>query len=137
MTEMLPVPPDPAMLGWPPTLPVEIALKVAPVSQLCAMYGIDHDEWQLIRHNPRFVADLTRVVETLREEGMSFRLKARLQAEEYLKRAFQMIHDKSGQTPPTVQADLIKFVIKAAGLDASKDQATHNQQVGLSISINL
>ena len=30
---------DPAAIGWPPTLPVEIALKTAPMNDIREAYG--------------------------------------------------------------------------------------------------
>jgi hypothetical protein len=48
-----------------------------------------------------------------------------------------MIHDKTGEVPPAVQADLLKFIVKVAGLDASKDQAANQPGAGFSINIQL
>jgi len=37
---------DPAKIGWPPTLPIEIALREQTPKEICAAYGIDRAEWQ-------------------------------------------------------------------------------------------
>lgn len=134
----IPLPSDPATLGWPPTLAIEIALKTHPVHEVCEMYGIDRVEWQMIRADPRFIQELTRATAMLREEGMSFKIKAKLQAEEMLKESWRMVHDTSGAVPPSVKADLIKFTVRAAGLSEEKPAAGAAGAVaGLSISINL
>lgn len=131
-------PDDPSELGYPPTLPIEIALRVAPLADICAAYGISKEDFAALRHDPVFVADLKRAVELVKKDGMSFKLKAQLQSDELLKTSWKMIHDNSGEVPPSVKADLLKFTIRAAGLDGSKDPSANGQAgPSLSIQINL
>ena len=131
-------PDDPSELGYPPTLPIEIALRVAPLPDILAAYGIDKTDFANLRQDPVFLADLKRAVEMVKKEGMSFKLKAQLQSDELLKTSWKMIHDQSGDVPPSVKADLLKFTIRAAGLDGSKDpSANGNAGPSLSIQINL
>ena len=129
--------PNPAELGWPATLPLEIALHNHPVKVVCEAYGIDRERWNQLKEDPLFIADVQYFVDELKKDGMSFKLKARLQSEELLKTAWKMIHD--AVTPAPVRADLLKFVVRVAGLDASKDQANAAQlnQNALQININL
>jgi hypothetical protein len=109
-------PENPAEIGgYPPTLPIELALRVAPVKDICAEYGISHDHWMLLKEDPVFQRDLASAVELVKKDGMSFKLKAQLQSEELLKTSWTMIHDKSDKVPPSVKADLLKFTIRAAG----------------------
>jgi hypothetical protein len=139
MNALAPIrPADPSDLGYPPTLPVEIALRVAPLADICRAYDISREQFEVLRHDPVFVADLRRAMELVKKEGMSFKLKAQLQSDELLKTSWTMIHDKSGDIPASVRADLLKFTIRAAGLDGSKDP-TGGGSTGpaLSIQINL
>ena len=71
---------DPARLGWPATLPIEIALKTAPLARIKDEYGYSDEEWEALRHDPVFLADLAQAVETVKQDGMSFKLKAKLQS---------------------------------------------------------
>lgn len=128
---------DPATMGWPPTLPVEIAMKVAPIRDICEAHGIERADWDRLRADETFVAAVQEAHEALKRDGMSFRVKARLQSEELLKTAWAMIHAPNDEVPANVKADLLKFTIKAAGLDGSKDQLAASQQNALSININL
>lgn len=130
-------PENPALLGYPPTLPIEVAMRTAPIKDICEAYGIDRDEWEALRVHPLFVADVKAAMETLKEEGMSFRFKARMQAEELLKTSWAMIHNATN--PPSVRADLIKFTIRAAGLDQSAQKESQQQGFAptLNIQINL
>ena len=127
---------DPALIGWPPLLATEIALREQPVKDVCASYGIGLAEWQHIAANPIFVKELEIAVNSLKTEGMSFKIKARLQSEELLKESWKIIHDED--TPVTVKADLIKHTIRIAGLDASKEQAQSGGNAqAFQININL
>lgn len=129
---------DPAELVYPPTLPIEVALKTASIASICEAYGLSREDWERLRRDPMFIHDVAEAHEILKKEGMSFKMKARLQAEELLKESWRMIHDRTGLTPPAVRADLIKFTIRAAGLDGSKDQANGASNANsLNIQINL
>jgi len=75
-------PQNPAEIGaYPPTLPIELALRVDTVEKICEAYGISHDEWLELRADPVFQRDLSEAVKLVKKEGMSFKLKAQLQSE--------------------------------------------------------
>lgn len=129
---------DPATLAYPPTFPLEIALKTAPLPDICRAYGIDRATWDHLKTSARFLADLRAAQALVAEEGMSFRVKARLQAEELLKTSWKLIHAPSDEVPSSVKADLIKFTIRAAGYDesAKKDTGT-GQGPTFNLQINM
>lgn len=129
---------DPARLGYPPTLPVEVALRTASTRAICESYGLSREQWDALRQNPGFVAHVQRIVEAVQKDGgLSFKLKAQLQAEELLKTSWRLIHAPGAQVAPSVKADLIKFTVRAAGLDGSKDQGNALAGNALQININL
>lgn len=127
---------DPAELGWPPTLPIEIALKTAPLQDIREAYGYTPEEWMALKDNPQFLADLTAAISMVKEEGMSFKLKARLQAEELLKTSWRLIHAPQDEVPSSVKADLIKATARWAGYD-TKDSGGGGSANQLNIQINL
>lgn len=131
------VPDDPAAIGWSPTLPMEIAMREKSPKEVCMAYGLTRQDWDRIRVDKGFVTAVRAADEALKQEGARFKLKAQIQAEELLKTSFHMIHDPA--TPSAVQADLIKFTVRAAGLDGSKDQAgaAAGNAMGLVLNINL
>lgn len=130
-------PENPAEIGsYPPTLPVEIALRVAPVQEICAAYNISREEWDALRADPVFQRDLAAAVEMVKKDGMSFKLKAKLQSEELLKTSWRMIHSKNDDVPASVRADLLKFTVRAAGLAEPAEKAGGMQNT-LQIQINL
>lgn len=130
---------DPSQIGWPPTLCIELALKLGTAREICESHGIDKAQWDAIRTNPHFIGDLGRAVEALRSEGVAFKARSQLQAIELLKTSWQLIH--AHDTPANVKADMIKATIRWAGLDASKDMTlagvAGKAGGGFSISINL
>lgn len=110
---------DPAELGFPPMLPFELAMRVAPVPEICAAYGIDKAGLCKLIEDPLFVQAYNTAREMLQKDGMSFRIKARMQAEELLKKSWALIHSDS--TPTPVKADLIKSTIRWAGYEPKGD----------------
>lgn len=129
---------DPAELGFPPTLPLELALREKTPAELCEAYGLSHEDWDRLRQDPLFIKAVKEYVEELKQDGMSFKLKARMQAEVLLNTSFRLIHAHNDDVPPNVKADLIKFTIRAAGLDGSKDPAQQGATgPAFNIQINL
>jgi hypothetical protein len=127
---------DPASLGWPPTLPIEIALKTAPMNDIREAYGYSQAEWMALKDNIDFLADLAAAVQMVKKEGMGFKLKARLQAEELLKTSWRLIHASNDEVPSSVKADLLKATMRWAGYD-NKEQAQGAVNNGFNIQINL
>ena len=72
--------------------------------------------------------------EEIRTKGLTFRLKARAQAEELLKTSWILIH--SIDTPAAVKADLIKHTVKWGDLEP-KNTSVESSTGGVSITINL
>jgi len=123
---------DPAHLGFPPTLPLELALGEMPRGEILAAYSLTPQTWDKLRANPAFQKALADAVESLQRDGMSFRIKARMQSEALLETSWALIH--SNATPSAVKADLIKHTHRVAGLEP-KENATSISP--LQININL
>jgi hypothetical protein len=133
---------DPAALGWPPSLPLELALAQQPVRDICQAYGIGRFTYDRLKADPAFRRAVAEATGTLQEEGASFKLKARAQSEELLKTSWALIHKPLGEVPASVKAQLIQMTIRCAGLDASveqkvKAQATAQAATLTALTINL
>lgn len=107
---------NPAELGFPPMLPYELAMKVDSPAAICRAYGITRIDFELLVVHPVFIKAYQEAVEALKVEGMSFKVKARLQAEAYLDTAFSLA--TSAGTSDAVRADIIKNTVRWAGYDA-------------------
>ena len=123
---------NPAENAFPFTLPVEVALNEYPVSEICESYGISMEQYGRLSKSDAFIRALNNAKEMLVKEGMSFKVKAKLQAENLLTTSWGLIHDV--RTPHNVRADLIKSTIRWAGYEAQ--DANGNVGSGFSININ-
>ena len=71
----------------------------------------------------------------IRENGITFRNKARVMSEMLLTDTWELIH--SSDVTPTVKADLIKSTVKWADLEPKRDAKSADPTNGFSITINL
>ena len=126
-------PPDPSDLGFPDTLPLELAMNEAPVKEVFEAYGLGKQDYLRLCADPLFVQAIEENLALLKKEGTRFKVKARAQALELLKTSFALCHDQ--ETPPSVKADLIKFTVRAAGLDESVAQKANAQTQGINFQI--
>lgn len=106
---------DPTSLVWPPTLPIELALKTASPDEIRREYGYTPEEWDALPKNRVFMRELAGACELVRQEGMSFKLKAKLIAEENLSEVFRLTRDKD--CPHAVRGKLIELTARWAGYD--------------------
>ena len=86
--------------------------------------------------DPIFLKKVEGYRDEIKEKGMTFRLKARAQAEELLTTSWTLIH--SPDVSAAVKADLIKSTVKWGGLEPKNDTAVDNGGTGgVRIMINL
>jgi hypothetical protein len=71
----------------------------------------------------------------IQEKGLTFKLKARAQAEELLTTSWMLIHDPA--VSPAVKADLIKSTVKWGGLEPKVETGGEGSTGGVRITINL
>jgi hypothetical protein len=126
---------NPAEVGFPAMLPMEIALKIDSPQNICRAYGISKQDFGVMISHPVFIKAYQEAVEALKVDGMSFKVKAQMQAEDYLKTAFQMV--KNPAVADNVRADLIKNTIRWAGYDAKAVDTALPGGGAFHININL
>jgi len=69
--------------------------------------------------DPIFLKKVEHYQNEVRDKGLTFKLKARAQAEELLTTSWMLIHDPG--VSPAVKADLIKSTVKWGGLEPKND----------------
>lgn len=123
---------------WSDRLAFDVALTLEgsgePLAEIIKAHSItSHD---IIRFNadPVFLQRVDTYRSEIRDKGMTFKLKARAQAEELLTTSWMLIHDPA--VSAAVKADLIKSTVKWAGLEPKNDEATVATG-GVKITINL
>ena len=88
----------------------------------------------MFNKDPVFLKKVEHYRDEIREKGLTFKLKARAQAEELLTTSWGLIH--SADVSPAVKADLIKSTVKWAGLETKTDEANVGVAGGVKININ-
>lgn len=129
--------PGPLAEQWDPRLPYELALEMDEPGNVFAKFGIDQDGAIRMLQNPVFAAKLRAYRAEIVAKGVSFRLKAKVQAEDLLTHSYEMATDP--ETPPSVRADLIKWTAAVAELgppkETSKDGGGGGTGGGFSLNI--
>jgi hypothetical protein len=106
------------------------------MQELMTRHNIDANSLLVFNSDPVFLKKVEHYRDEVREKGLTFKLKARAQAEELLTTSWLLIHDPS--TSPAVKADLIKSTVKWAGLEPKGDVAVDGAAGGgVRITINL
>lgn len=77
--------------------------------------GISFDQFAKLADDKVFQRLVQRYVKELTENGVSFQLKARIQAEDLLERQYHLINDPD--TPPAVAVKAIENTVRWAGLE--------------------
>lgn len=121
-------------LGFPATLPMAYVLRSVSLEEFLEAQGYSLEQWDLISKNRLFRTAVAEAEKMVNDEGGAFRIKARAMAEQFLPEAEELV--RHPDTPPAVKGDMIKAIIKFAGLDGSVDQRTSKPQ-GNAVQINI
>lgn len=123
---------------WTDRLAVDIALLLErsgePLGDILKRHGISVANLAVFNADPVFLRKVDDLRTEIRDKGVTFRLKARSQAEELLTTSWTLIH--SPDVSAAVKADLIKSTVKWGGLEP-KESSVETPTGGVTISINL
>jgi hypothetical protein len=133
MTYMAPRP------RWSDRLAFDVALLLEgsgeTVNEVIARNNISVTDLLVFKQDASFLKKVEHYRGEVRDKGVTFRLKARAQAEELLTTSWLLIHDPS--VSPAVKADLIKSTVKWGGLEPKNDVDASGLAGGVRITINL
>lgn len=122
---------------WSDRLAFDVALMLEgsgeTVDEVKQRHRIDATQMVKFTKDSVFLKKVDHYREEIRDKGMTFKLKARAQAEELLTTSWGLIH--SPDVSAAVKADLIKSTVKWAGLEA-KVEETGAVSGGVRININ-
>jgi hypothetical protein len=123
---------------WSDRLAFDIALALEgsgeTLDEIKQRHRIRSDDLLVFNKDPVFLKKVEHYRGEVRDKGLTFRLKARAQAEELLTTSWGLIH--SPEVSPAVKADLIKSTVKWAGLEVKTDEWTGGATGGVKININ-
>ena len=124
---------------WSDRLTLDIALMLEgsgeTMQEVITRHGLQSSDILSFSKDPVFNERVVRYREDVKKNGLTFKLKARAQAEELLNTSWLLIH--SPDTSPAVKADLIKSTVKWAGLEPKNQDGDQGGGGGVSITINL
>ena len=99
---------------WSNRLAFDIALMLEgsgeTLDELKDRHSVNTDDVLVFNKDPVFLKQVNSYRDDIKEKGMTFKLKARAQAEELLTTSWTLIH--SPEVSPAVKADLIKSTVK-------------------------
>jgi hypothetical protein len=99
----------------------ELALGLEDPLVIFRRYGYDKDQALALLQSEQFGRLLDRIGKEVREQGLSFRAKARAMAEDLLPEAYAIATDELASS--AVRADLIQWITRVADLEpAPKDK---------------
>lgn len=134
LTPLRPI--NPGDVGFDPKFILELALKTAPVPDICAAYNVDKAQFAALLAHPEFIRAYNDAVAEIQKDGVSFKKKCQLLSEEFLTDIYTMIKDPS--TPANTKADLMKHVNQLSGyVVKAVDQNPLGGPGGVQIQINL
>lgn len=123
---------------WNDRLAFDVALTLEgsgdSLQEIITRHQIDANQMIVFNQDPIFHKKVEHYRNEIRDKGITFKLKARAQAEELLTTSWVLIH--SPEVSPAVKADLIKSTVKWAGLEP-KDVNPVETGTGVKITINL
>lgn len=125
MAERLPAgyrPTSGAELTFDPRIAYEIALGVDQPWAVFGKYGVAEEQAAALSTNPAFMATVAKYQEELLASGVSFKLKAKIQAEDLLTHSYLIATDP--EAPMSVRADLIKWTARVAGLEPKEEKGS-------------
>lgn len=123
---------------WSDRLAFDVALALEgsgeSLDEIKQRHGVTASNLLVFNKDPVFLKKVEGYRDDIRDKGITFKLKARAQAEELLTTSWGLIH--SPAVSPAVKADLIKSTVKWAGLEARTEENTGGVAGGVKININ-
>ena len=124
---------------WSDRLAFDIALTLEgsgeTLQEVIGRHQISPTDILTFNSDPIFLKKVDTYRDEIRDKGMTFKLKARAQAEELLTTSWMLIHDPA--VSAAVKADLIKSTVKWAGLEPKGEVVNEGGGGGVRINVNL
>ena len=116
-------------------LAVELALKLDDPTVIFARHGYDAHQALELLQSKDFTALLERVAKEVQEQGLSFRAKARVMAEDLLQHGYELATDEMASA--AVRADLIQWYARIADLEPAPKEKGGGTGTGGGMVLNI
>ena len=115
------------LVPWDTRLCFDVALGIDSLEDILTRYAIEPAAFAQWSAHPLFSRTVAEFQKHIRENGLSFRAKARMQAEDLLGVAYGLVQDT--KTPAPVRADLIKWIAKMGELEPAQGPAGGSEKI--------
>jgi hypothetical protein len=105
---------------WQQDFLLELALGLEPDVDIMARYDVTPVQLNQWYEHPVFKKELSELRKKVLDEGLTFKVKCRVQAEQYLLDIHNVMKDKS--TPPNTKLEILRSLSRWAGYDPKDDK---------------
>jgi len=123
-----------AVNRWDPRLVLDLALGVEDLDTVLPRYNLTFDDYETLAHSPIFRRELALTIRDVRENGLPFKAKARVQAEAYLEVLDDLVY--SDGTPASTRLEAIKSTVAWGGL-IPKESKEETGATGSTINVQI
>lgn len=120
-------------MSFDPRLAYEIALEIDDPVTVFERYGYVGSDAVALLKEPAFALTVKNYRSEITTSGLSFKLKARVQAEDLLMHSYNIATDP--EAPASVRADIIKWTAKMAGYEPKEAGGEKGGGAGFNLNI--
>lgn len=119
---------------WPPQFIVELALRIDSTEVILDRHNLTEEQYNRFMEIPSFRREVAAMMKELSDNGQTFRVKARTQAEVHLETLDSIVNDLS--VAASTRLDGIKQLVKWGDLEPSNNAQEQNTGQTVNIQIN-
>ena len=113
----------------------EVAMKYEPLATVMERYDVTLEHMMLLKTHKPFLLAVKQFQREIQEQGITFKMKAKMLAEDLIDTAYLMSKDLT--TPASVRMDGIKNIVRWAELEPQKNKEDTGSMPTFAIQINL
>lgn len=120
---------------WDPRLILDLAVGIDSIDEILDRYSLSEAEFNRLSETQSFRRELAGTIRDVRENGVAFSSKAKVQAEVYLGVLDDMINDP--ETPASVRLEAIRSTVKWGKLEPREEKGDgQNNATQVNVNIN-
>lgn len=117
---------------WDPRLILDLAMGISSVDEILHRHAVTDEAYRALCDNTHFRRELAVARKDFQENGITFKAKAKIQAESYLPVVDEIINDPT--TTAATRMDAIKSIVEWADLKPKKDSGP---QQATQVNVNI
>ena len=114
-------------IPWDNKFCLDVALGLDSTEDILRKYNVSPQQYEQWSKHPLFQRAVVEYQQQARDSGVSFKLRARIQAEDLLNVSYKLIYNPD--VPAAVRADLIKWTAKMGDLEPSSKEGSNAEMM--------